>query len=643
MYFNEVVIENYKCFRDPSKLKLEKGINLIIGQNNVGKTSMLETLELRFENNPHQSYETYEKSKRSSKNYSKITIEFTLSNAELIDSLIIKQNQNQQKHKFPLNENPDLIEINEDDDSLLKDKEAQYRAMAKEYFSNDWFTFRLFNDRTHDQYDNWQVPDDPYIDPKVVKAYDHDRQAEFHIEFSVDSVDEFNFYQINQSNVGRDGRHRDDFIRTLGQPLHQHIYRFRAERVPFEACSLGTNKNLSPNASNLAEVLNLLNHSQLKKFNELITEIFPNIYQVDIVKLDEENKGQVRIWNDPQGMDNDDLGFTLDKCGSGVGQVLAILYVILNKDPKVILIDEPQSFLHPNAARKLIEIIRNHGSHHQIVIATHSPTIITAAEPSTVTLITQKSSQSTLAEIDINQIEYQRICCGELGISFSDVFGVDKIVWVEGLTEEICFNKIRDKFLPDKKRGVVILGVRNKSDFENADKNDRKRIVDIYEKLSSAEGGLMPKAVGYIFDSEADDDSNLDKIRNLSPDRIYFTERRMYENYLLNPSAITAVINQIEDLSGSNKVKVSEIRKWMNQERKRPTYFKPLSVETNKWKNTIHGKRLLKELFDNFCVDHSNRNYKEKIHAVLLTEWLLENSEKDLEDISKLIKKAINY
>lgn len=315
----------------------------------------------------------------------------------------------------------------------------------------------------------------------------------------------------------------------------------------------------------------------------------------------------------------------------------------MTKEPKVILIDEPQSFLHPNAARKLIEIIRDHGSRHQIVIATHSPTIITASEPETVTLITQNGSESFLTEIDINQVEYQRLCCGELGVSFSDVFGADKILWVEGLTEERCFNKIRDKFLPDKKRGVVILGVKNKSDFENADENDRKRISHIYERLSEAEGGLMPKAIGYIFDREADDEPSLDKIRELSPGNIHFTKRRMYENYLLNPKAITEVINQIENLTGKNKVKASDITNWINQERTKQTYFKPLPVDKSKWKDTIHGKRLLKELFDSFCSNHSNRNYKEKLHAVLLTDWLLENSEKDLVEIAKLVEGLIRH
>lgn len=41
MYLSEIEIENYKCFNRPTKIRLEKGINVITGQNNVGKTSLL--------------------------------------------------------------------------------------------------------------------------------------------------------------------------------------------------------------------------------------------------------------------------------------------------------------------------------------------------------------------------------------------------------------------------------------------------------------------------------------------------------------------------------------------------------------------------------------------------------------------------
>ena len=62
--------------------------------------------------------------------------------------------------------------------------------------------------------------------------------------------------------------------------------------------------------------------------------------------------------------DREDLTVPLSEAGTGVGQVLSILTVVLEADhPTLILLDEPQSFLHPGAIRKLIEILKRYPRH----------------------------------------------------------------------------------------------------------------------------------------------------------------------------------------------------------------------------------------------------------------------------------------
>src|SRR5262249_35224746 len=61
--------------------------------------------------------------------------------------------------------------------------------------------------------------------------------------------------------------------------------------------------------------------------------------------------------------------------------ILAIVYVIVTADyPHVMLLDEPQSFLHPGAARKLIDVLARYPQ-HQYIVATHSSAIISACDP----------------------------------------------------------------------------------------------------------------------------------------------------------------------------------------------------------------------------------------------------------------------
>jgi chromosome segregation ATPase len=55
MHISSVQIENYKSYRSSTTLKLMPGINVITGQNNAGKTALLEALRMDIQNNPHRS------------------------------------------------------------------------------------------------------------------------------------------------------------------------------------------------------------------------------------------------------------------------------------------------------------------------------------------------------------------------------------------------------------------------------------------------------------------------------------------------------------------------------------------------------------------------------------------------------------
>ena len=48
MYIARIRIQNYRCFRD-STIEFQPGLNVIIGENNAGKTTLLKALALIFD------------------------------------------------------------------------------------------------------------------------------------------------------------------------------------------------------------------------------------------------------------------------------------------------------------------------------------------------------------------------------------------------------------------------------------------------------------------------------------------------------------------------------------------------------------------------------------------------------------------
>jgi hypothetical protein len=76
-------IENYKCFHRETALDLREGFNVIAGQNNVGKTALLEALSLDFRLNPHKSITTMPLSGVAPRLTARVRVEFRLRQDEM--------------------------------------------------------------------------------------------------------------------------------------------------------------------------------------------------------------------------------------------------------------------------------------------------------------------------------------------------------------------------------------------------------------------------------------------------------------------------------------------------------------------------------------------------------------------------------
>jgi predicted ATP-dependent endonuclease of OLD family len=55
MLLTRVRVLNFKSFMDSGEIILGAGFNILVGQNNAGKTALLEALRLNVEDRPHRS------------------------------------------------------------------------------------------------------------------------------------------------------------------------------------------------------------------------------------------------------------------------------------------------------------------------------------------------------------------------------------------------------------------------------------------------------------------------------------------------------------------------------------------------------------------------------------------------------------
>ncbi|GIK64957.1 MAG: hypothetical protein BroJett018_27510 [Chloroflexota bacterium] len=612
-----IKVENYKSFLETEWIEFGSGFNAIIGKNNVGKTALLEAISTKITPKPHISRKTKPVSHRILNPTSIVHIIFEFSGAEIIDGLVRDQRQTGQTQYFPF-----PITRN---DQQIKDFINHFHLQASIKIEA---IFRSGAD-TKEAFFQQFVPMDDRVLVGNGRLHPTDNLLEF------------------LGTGGNDKNFSHNSLIYISNVMRNRIYSFKAERLNIGIAPNQAVEELEPNANNLPSVLHTLQLNykyRFERYLEAVRLVFPDIQQISVPQVTTNtSQVEIKVWEIDPFDDRGDLAMPLSECGTGISQVLAMLHVVLNSDvPRVIVIDEPQSFLHPGAIRTLFDIFRlkTFGGRpvpeHQYIISTHSPVAITAANPSTIFLVTKEGAESKVEPIDINETNQVRLYLQEIGASLSDVFGAEQILWVEGKTEEQCFPLILIGICQRQLFGTAIVGLLHTGDFRN--KKDRRLALQVYERLSKARG-ILPPAIGFMFDKEeldADDMREFEKIGEQFNAPVYFSSRRMYENYLLNSAAICSALT-----SFGLGVTVESVEEWIEQNRWSTKYIRIPKSERSleSWLKHVDGAELLKSLFRQFS--ESTYEYDKVVHGIQLTEWLIENCPEDLRDVADMLIKAL--
>ncbi|MEK6639822.1 MAG: AAA family ATPase [Nitrospirota bacterium] len=604
-------IRNYKSFLEPRELTFEEGFNLIVGQNNVGKTALLEALSLRFMGKPHRSQLTAQNPTTVINPLSSALVKLAISGPELRELLLEYSGNFSVPVQTGLSVSP-----------------QKGICALEEILSRDETYFTLGLNAHQGSEAGFVIKNHPTRPFQEVNKYDR-----------INSLpDKTGFNHIGTYRAEEDQQF--DLGIVVAGVLRNRIYRFEAQRMVLGSSAFGYNAVLQPAANNLPEVINILQGNALliQDFNDLVHRIFPSIFRVS-VKPVPNGILEILVWTDAPHSRRDDLAMQLSESGTGVGQVLALLYVVLtSKYSQTILIDEPSSFLHPAAARKLIEILKEFPQ-HQYIIATHSSEILRAASPATMTLIRWERPQSVIELIDAGKLSGIRKCLMEVGAKLSDVFGADRILWVEGDTEEECFPLILAGHRTAV--GTNIVGVKHTGDFSSK-RIPVETIVGIYEKLSQGDA-YLPPAVGFVFDRESRTEAQMNDIMARSQNKVRFLPCRMYENYLLVPTALIALMNSLPDFS-QTPIAVEQVTAWMTSNGGSAKYLsapqQSIAVTDLEWLRTVDGANLLIDLFQD--LSGARHIYNKTDHSVQLTEWLLKNDPGVLQELKTFLVEILS-
>lgn len=186
----------------------------------------------------------------------------------------------------------------------------------------------------------------------------------------------------------------------------------------------------SPRAPRLFRNIWYYDNSGFEEFRELVESTWPGM-SIEIPERIETFSRQLAMF-----CNEDRITREVGWLGFGFQIWLQLLtHIIKAKDADLIVVDEPEIYLHPDLQHKIIDILKSFNS--KILIATHSVEIINDVPPSEVLLVdkTKKSAKRITDLIGLQNVA--NIIGSTQNIHLTRLAKGKKVLFVEGLDRKL--------------------------------------------------------------------------------------------------------------------------------------------------------------------------------------------------------------
>ncbi|MBZ4669664.1 MAG: ATP-dependent endonuclease of the family-like protein [Defluviitaleaceae bacterium] len=469
MNISKIILENFRAYYDSIEILLND-FNVFIGKNDVGKSSILEAIDIFLNDGKGVVKVSPDDldilARRDSVDSFKIGIVFNGFPERII---IDETNATNLKDEYLLNDN-NKLEVWK----TFKDGKLKGTAIKCNHPANNEFLKSLMNKKHNDLKDfvethNIKVDDKRSSADlrKAIREYYRKKDGELKLEILEISIDQeelkniwnklknylpvFGLFHSDRKNVDQDDEIQD--------PLKLKIEEiFKREEVLKVLSNI--EKQIKEEIENIAE-------KTVNKFKELSTEsasIKPNIPDVNSLKWKDVYKG-LGFYTD-----ND---IPLNKRGSGFRRLVLLSSFLAeveknetenNNTHIIYAIEEPETALHPDLQIKLINTLKelSKKERYQILLTTHSPALIRLCETDDIRFVKQEDGQAKVQNFD-EKISDEIIKTMGLLPNISKI-----VICVEGTNDE--------KFLLNINQNI----------------DELKKIIDLKAKKESGSIAIIP-------------------------------------------------------------------------------------------------------------------------------------------------------
>lgn len=284
-----------------------------------------------------------------------------------------------------------------------------------------------------------------------------------------------------------------------------------------------------------------------KPLRDLTQNLLPHMR---FFKIDALDRNQVRVLWKVHGLDTP---VDLDDLSSGEKSIIQMFYPLVEREVKALvkeidsgpqtverpefclLIDEPELHLHPNLQLKVLDYFRVLASsaHIQIIVATHSPTMVEYASFEELFLLRPVElsdlEQSQLVQVANNE-ERLAFLRGTFGTT-ANLTAMQSVVIVEGVAEQDAV-----KVLPDRKLYRALhSGFDQVTLLPGGGKAECRALLKVLNEVLPAFSNQLQAVALLDRDTEVDSGNSLVRLLPVS----------MIENFLLDPDSIWEALQSV--------------------------------------------------------------------------------------------------
>ena len=545
MYISKLKIKNFRIFND-QEIEFNEKLNVIIGPNNSGKSTLITALQILFDKSKRKRLETGDFNRNIDLDKLK-NIPPKIS----ITAIISNDGKKFSEEMIPvatwLTEISDNYEARLTYEFFLPDKyEGEYQDKFKKYEIN--------NDS-----DYWEFLEKEFIKKYVHKFYGGHEEYKNTVDW--DDLAKFDFQFLSAiRDVEKDlSTGKKSLLKEVLEFFTDYDLKENKELDETEK-TLEINERIKEFSKQSTLLLNLLEKRMETGKSKILEYVENTGVSADDIKPDfigkiSENEMYSHMFLIVDNENNVQLPIELNGLGYNNLLYISLILAKIQKDSNVkylgdnakaysiLAIEEPEAHLHPNMQYKFLKFLKENQEKEvkQVFITSHSPNITSTVELDNLIILDKLNNDiqvyypyKTFKDDDENLKKYiERF----LDVTKSDMFFAKKVIFVEGLAEQLLlplFAK-QEKFdLFDHHVSIV---------------NVNGKYFEPFLKLFDYENGGINKQVACITDCDC---QKKKKSTNSRWKGCYIYELNLDEdNYEYNRCS-TALVKEFKDKKNIN-------------------------------------------------------------------------------------------